>query len=150
MANKRDKLFDLANRAVNPTCDGDEEARNAAVRACKILVENPHLLAHEASDETEWIGAPPRRERPSRVHPDAERLRAWRQMFRDKGLQYNEAWSDDSLCADCGRLLEQGEPVIELTHDRDLVTHKACAAWWWQYEPTVTEDAPQGRDDIPF
>jgi hypothetical protein len=150
MASKREKLLNLANRAVNPTCDGDEEARTAAVTACKILLDNQHLLAPEANDQAEWIGAPPRRQRPSRVHPDAERLRAWRNMFRAKGLRQSDADSDDSLCADCGKPLQEGEPVIELINDRDLVTHKACAAWWWHYEPPPAPAEPQVDDDIPF
>lgn len=134
MRDAREKLLTLVNRATSPTESGDNEARTAAVEACKLLVKHPELVANASDVSAESI----HRANLSVVHPDAERLREWRALMKLKLLRECHA-SQPTVCADCGKTIAQGEPVVEHAND-SLSTHLGCAGWWWKFQPLRAVD----------
>jgi len=126
----RDKLLTLVNRATSPTDGDDHEARTAAVQACKLIAKHPELVAAPEAlapypSSTSLENA---RAEVSTVHPDAERLRVWRTLMERKQLREGHA-DRPSICADCGKPIAEGEPIVERPGD-NLATHLACATWW--------------------
>lgn len=137
------KLQDLLAMATQPTPTNAEEARNAAVRVCELLVKNPGMIAAPRTGATS-APARPSTSTASAVHPDAEHLRAWRAHKHELGLVEKDA-PVDTLCADCGRRIAKGEPAV-LRSKVDLATHAGCATWWWNYQ----RPADEPDDSIPF
>ncbi len=136
----RRTLQSLIDRATSPTDERDQEARTAAVQACRLLKSHPELLSVSTGGQP--FGAPARRASASAIHPDAERLRDWRIMLRQKKLIETVA-EIRTMCADCGKTIEKGETVVDLKGE-NLSTHRSCGGWWWHFE------LPSTDDDVPF
>lgn len=133
--NPRETLLLLVTRATSPTGKDDEEARNAAVRACELLMKHGELLA--APTGSNGVSAPERRSEMSSVHPEAARLNEWRSMLRRKSLREPRA-SGASLCADCGKPIRRHKEVVESR--QGLATHRGCSGWWWNFEDDQDND----------
>jgi hypothetical protein len=139
MRDAREKLLTLVNRATSPTDDDDNEARTAAVLACELLAKHPELVRASAAIAPKVVvvqAAPEPAQvvnNESTIHPDAERLLAWRAMLKKKSLREGHA-AGPTLCADCGKPIATGDPIVELEQG-PIATHLTCANWWWNFQP---------------
>jgi hypothetical protein len=150
MANRvplSDKIMAFVRHAVSETAN-ENEARNAAMKACEAIYRHPAVLSgQEVADEGEDVEAPPYRSKggKSDIHPKAKAFMEWESFKAEHGISLIRA-RRYGLCVACGEPFEKGAAILE---QRDVgATHAACHEWWKEYDYTgVTLPGP---DDIPF
>jgi hypothetical protein len=121
------KLFhfvDLADPAKNPS---ENEARNAAMKACEVLRQVRGRLTISRGAGSGGV-----------VHPLAA-------LFAKYDVRPDRA-ADSGWCCSCGEAYERGARIVR--QYKVGATHYECRSWWAKFDFNgLPRDAD---DDIPF
>jgi hypothetical protein len=128
------RVWNLARLATSNS--GGQDASNAAIQACQILMREPSLLREPdeapSSDPEDAFFVPSHTPgKRSEVHPRTQRHLEWMRFLAVHHLRAVPAVSE-GLCLSCGLGYERDEPVY--VHDEVGTTHRKCGGWWRGYE----------------
>jgi hypothetical protein len=147
------RLAGLATK--NPS---ENEAVSAAMKACRLLQENPHLLNDTRdpgptdADDPFWVPANVPASTKSEIHPRAREYREWAAFLHKHRISEETSAGNDGLCLSCGKVYGPDDAVFH--HKKLGATHRGCGSWWRSYDYSGVESTsgsePFGDDEIPF